>query len=69
VRLDHALEESDAVSRLILQVHDEVIVEAPPAELDDITAVVLDAMSGAFALRVPLDVNLTVGDSWAAAKG
>jgi DNA polymerase-1 len=69
VRLDHALEESGAASRLILQVHDEVIVEAPPAELDDITAVVLDAMSGAFALRVPLDVNLTVGDSWAAAKG
>ena len=69
VRLDLALEEAGATSRLILQVHDEVIVEVPPAELDDATALVLDAMSGAFALRVPLAVNLTVGDSWAAAKG
>ena len=49
--------------------HDEVIVEVPPDELDDATGLVLDAMSGAFALRVPLAVNLTVGDSWAAAKG
>ena len=69
VRLDQALEETSAVSRLILQVHDEVILEVPPGELDDATALVLDAMSGAFSLRVPLEVNLTVGDTWAAAKG
>ena len=69
VRLDRALEEAGAVSRLILQVHDEVILEVTPDELDDTTALVLDAMSGAFSLRVPLAVNLTVGDSWADAKG
>ncbi|MBU6330453.1 MAG: hypothetical protein KGR18_10940, partial [Acidobacteria bacterium] len=56
-------------SRLILQVHDEVICEVPPAELEPVTAIVLEAMSGAFDLRVPLAVNLSVGDSWAAAKG
>ena len=69
VRLDLALEEASSASRLILQVHDEVILEVTPDELDDTTALVLDAMSGAFALRVPLAVNLTIGDSWADAKG
>ncbi len=69
VRLDRALEEAAGASRLILQVHDEVIVEVTPDELETVTGLVLDAMSGAFALRVPLEVNLTVGDSWADAKG
>ena len=46
-----------------------MILEVPPDELDDATALVLEAMSGAFALRVPLEVNLAVGDTWAAAKG
>jgi DNA polymerase I len=69
VRLDQALEAAGTDSRLILQVHDEVILEVAPAELDDVTGLVLDAMSGAFALRVPLEVNLSVGDSWADAKG
>ena len=69
VRLDRALAEADTRARLILQVHDEVILEVPPDEIDDTTGIVLEAMSGAFALRVPLAVNLSVGDSWAAAKG
>ncbi len=69
VRLDRALDVAAVESRLILQVHDEVILEVRPDELDEVTAVVLDAMSGAFALRVPLEVNLSVGDSWAEAKG
>ena len=69
IRLDRALDESGGTSRLILQVHDEVICEVPPADLDAVTAIVLDAMSGAFDLRVPLEVNLSHGDSWAAAKG
>ena len=69
VRLDQLLEQSGGDSRLILQVHDEVICEVPPAELEAVTALVLEAMSGAFDLRVPLEVNLSSGDSWAAAKG
>ncbi len=69
VRLDAALATGPFASRLILQVHDEVLVETAAGELDAITAVVLDAMSGAFALRVPLEVNLSHGSSWAAAKG
>jgi DNA polymerase-1 len=69
VRLEQSLESSGGKSRLILQVHDEVICEVTPDELDSVTALVLDAMSGAFDLRVPLAVHLSVGDSWAAAKG
>lgn len=69
VRLDRALAGGDLGARLILQVHDEVILEVPPAERAAADAVVLEAMSGAFDLRVPLEVNLSHGDSWAAAKG
>ena len=69
VRIDQDLEAAGHTSRLILQVHDEVLLEVVPDELDDVTALVLAAMSGAFALRVPLEVNLSVGASWAEAKG
>lgn len=68
VHLDAALEDRGVQSRLILQVHDEVILEVPPAERDVATEIVLDAMSGAFDLHVPLEVNLSHGMSWAAAK-
>ncbi|MGH9213744.1 MAG: DNA polymerase I [Acidimicrobiales bacterium] len=68
VRLDDELEEQQLASRLILQVHDEVLLEVPPAEHDRTVAVVLDAMSGAADLRVPLAVNLAFGPSWAEAK-
>ena len=47
---------------------DEVVPEVPPADEAEITAVVLDAMSGAFDLAVPLEVNLAFGDTWADAK-
>ena len=69
VRLDAALQERGLDSRLILQVHDEVLVEVPPAEREPAEAAVRFAMSGAFDLRVPLEVNLSHGPSWAAAKG
>lgn len=69
VRLDAAIAERGLDSNLILQVHDEVLVEVPDGELDAATDAVLFAMSGAFDLRVPLEVNLSHGSSWAAAKG
>ena len=68
VRLDHELEAQELGSRLILQVHDEVLLEAVPSEHDTVTAVVLEAMSGAVDLQVPLEVNLAFGPSWAEAK-
>jgi DNA polymerase-1 len=69
VRLDRALEEGGRKSRIILQVHDEVLLEVPPDEHDIAAELTLDAMRGACELRVPLEVNLAVGESWADAKG
>ena len=69
VRLDRALEQLGLASRLVLQVHDEVILEVPPAEEEAAAAVTLEAMRGAAELSVPLEVNLAWGDSWATAKG
>jgi DNA polymerase-1 len=69
VRLDAAIEAEGLESRVILQVHDEVILEVPPSEHDRAAEVTTDAMTGAAALRVPLAVNLAYGSSWADAKG
>ena len=68
VRLDARLETTDTASRLVLQVHDEVVVEAADDELEAVTAHTVEAMSGAFDLRVPLEVNLAHGPTWADAK-
>ncbi|HEY2332317.1 MAG TPA: DNA polymerase, partial [Acidimicrobiales bacterium] len=68
VALDRALEERQAASRLILQVHDEVILEVPPDEHDAMADLVRTTMAAACDLRVPLEVNLSFGDSWATAK-
>ena len=68
VGLDRRLEEQQRQSRLILQVHDEVILEVVPAERDGIAAETLDVMANAFDLRVPLAVNLAFGPTWADAK-
>jgi DNA polymerase I len=69
VRLDAALAAEALQSRLILQVHDEVLLEVPPDEVDHVGELVAGVMAGAADLRVPLAVNLSVGDSWADAKG
>ncbi len=69
VRLDSRLEQRGLRSRLVLQVHDEVLVEVPPEEEPVAAELTLEAMRGAADLRVPLEVNLSWGDSWAEAKG
>jgi DNA polymerase-1 len=69
VRLDAALEAQGVSSRLVLQVHDEVILEVPPDEESSASSVVLEAMRGAASLSVPLEVNLSWGSTWADAKG
>jgi DNA polymerase I len=68
VRVDAALERAGVNSRLILQVHDEVLVEVPEPERDDVGPMVIDIMRGAAQLDVPLDVNVAWGRTWADAK-
>ena len=69
VRLDRDLEEAKLASRLVLQVHDEVILEVPPEEETAASELTLEAMRGACELCVDLDVNLSWGSNWAEAKG
>ncbi|MGA3217866.1 MAG: DNA polymerase I [Acidimicrobiales bacterium] len=68
VRLDGRLDEEQLRSRLVLQVHDEVILEVPPEEEEAASKAVVEAMRGAAELNVPLEVNLSWGQSWADAK-
>ncbi|MEX2293182.1 MAG: DNA polymerase I [Acidimicrobiales bacterium] len=69
VRLDARLAAGGLESRLILQVHDEVLLEVVPREVDEVGALVVEVMAGAAELCVPLEVHLSIGTSWAAAKG
>jgi DNA polymerase-1 len=54
-------------SRMLLQVHDELLFEVAPGELDQLRELVPAAMCGAFELTVPLDVSMGTGQSWAEA--
>ena len=58
------LEENNLKSKLILQVHDELIVEAVDSEIDIVKKIVKDEMENAVCLDVKLDVDLNIGDSW-----
>ena len=69
VRLHRALEDEELVSRIVLQVHDEIILEAPEAEIGPASELTREVMRGAFELRVPLEVDLQVAGTWAGAKG
>ncbi|GAA4556237.1 DNA polymerase I [Planotetraspora kaengkrachanensis] len=51
-------------SRMLLQVHDELVFEVAPGELDELTAMVREQMSAAYSLRVPLSVSVGVGSTW-----
>jgi DNA polymerase-1 len=67
LRVDRALAAQGMASRMILQVHDELVLEVPEAEADRAEALVRTAMEGAAALRVPLDVEVGRASSWAEA--
>jgi DNA polymerase-1 len=67
VRIDAALPRHAQHARLILQVHDELVFEAPPSELAGLGALVRTEMQSVASLRVPLLVHLGSGKSWRAA--
>ena len=69
IRLDGALQARSAASRLVLQVHDEVILEVDPAEAAEVTDLTVDVMRNAADLAVPLEVHVAAGATWADAKG
>ena len=69
VNIDAALDDAHVASRLVLQVHDEVLVEVPEGEQERVGPMVIDLMRSAAALDVPLEVNVAWGRTWADAKG
>jgi DNA polymerase-1 len=68
IRLDEALSRKRLASRLILQVHDELVLESPDAEVEEISALVVEVMEGAARLKVRLAVEVGAGPNWLAAK-
>jgi DNA polymerase-1 len=67
LKVNQGISDAKLKSRALLQVHDELIFEVMPGERDLLEGIVRDAMSRAFKLRVPLDVNIGFGTSWDAA--
>ncbi|UCF67373.1 MAG: DNA polymerase I, partial [Acidobacteriota bacterium] len=67
VRLAAQLEDRGHEARLLLQVHDELLLEAPPDELEALTGLVRRTMEGVARLEVPLKVDVGVADNWAGA--
>ncbi len=68
VRVDEALRREHMQSRLILQVHDELLLECPPEEAEHAAALLKDAMEHVISLAVPLEADVHEGKNWAEAK-
>ena len=64
LRVDREITRQQLASRVLLQVHDELVVEVAPGELEQITELVEREMDAAAQLRVPLDVSAGTGDNW-----
>jgi DNA polymerase-1 len=64
LEVDRALRDEAAGSRMLLQVHDELVFEVAAGELEDLRALVAARMCGAFELSVPLEVSFGTGRSW-----
>jgi DNA polymerase-1 len=67
IHVDRALREKRMQTAMLLSVHDEMIFEVPPEELDDAKDLVRKEMERVWDLAVPLKVNLAVGQNWAEA--
>ena len=64
IELEARLEKSKLKGRLLLQVHDELLLETPASELEAMTDLVRDCMMNAVPLRVPLQVDFGHGANW-----
>ena len=69
IRIHEGLEERFPRSRLLLQVHDELLLEIPEGEVEEVGRMVVGEMEGAMELNVPLAVDTGTGESWYACKG
>jgi DNA polymerase-1 len=68
VRIHERLGREGRAARLVLQVHDELLLEVPEVEVTAVRTLVREEMVGAYPLDPPLAVDVGVGDNWAEAK-
>jgi DNA polymerase-1 len=68
IRIDREIERLALESRMLLQVHDELVLESPPAEVEQVRALVKQQMESVHKLEVPLVVDVGVGANWRDAK-
>ncbi|MDC0159885.1 DNA polymerase I [Gemmatimonadales bacterium] len=64
ISVQAALDSTDSNAKILLQVHDELLLEVPEQEVDDVRALVVDRMEGAVELRVPIVAEWGAGKSW-----
>ena len=64
IHLHRALKGRGLRARMLLQVHDELVLEAPNDEVETVVPLVREVMGGAFELSVPLTVDVKVGQNW-----
>lgn len=64
IRLNQVFKEKRLESKMLLQVHDELIFEVPKSELEMVTAIIKEEMEKAMDLRVPLKVEVSSGETW-----
>ncbi len=64
IRIDRELRERNLKSRMLLQVHDELVFEVPEEEIETMKQLVADRMENVYALKVPLKVDVGVGKNW-----
>lgn len=67
LQVDTAIQDAHLKSRILLQVHDELIFEVAPGEADSLQSLVTEAMTTVAKLRVPLEVSVGIGPNWRAA--
>jgi DNA polymerase-1 len=65
IRIDAAFSEKNLRSAMLLTVHDELVFEVPPEELEEVKTLVKDLMEGVWELKAPLKVNVEWGRNWA----
>ncbi len=68
LRVDQAMKAANLKSRLLLQIHDELLFEYIESELEELTELVKQEMGAAYPLKAPLSVNIGYGNSWHAAE-
>jgi DNA polymerase-1 len=64
INVDKALKEQNLKSKIVLQVHDELLVEAYKDEVEQVKQILVDNMKNAADLRVALEVEVEVGNNW-----